>query len=62
MNELQDFMYTCKCGHRVLIRKNSQFAICDWCGRNVYRNKKEEFMNRLETKLYGRSFKRKNTR
>ena len=51
---LQDNMFTCKCGHRVFIRPKNVSSICNWCGRSVYRNKKEEFIDRLEKKLYGR--------
>lgn len=52
--KLQDNMYTCECGHRMFIAKNRLFVICNWCGKKVYKNKKDEFMDRLETKLYGR--------
>lgn len=57
--ELQNHMFTCKCGHRVLIRKYEISSICNWCGRSVYRNKREEFRDRMETKLYGRKDKRR---
>lgn len=59
---VQEHMYTCKCGHRVLIRKNEVRSTCTWCGGTVYRNAREEFIDRLETKLYGRTKKRKDTR
>lgn len=61
-NELQNHMYTCKCGHRVMIRAYEVKSICDWCNRSVYRNKQEEFKDRMETKLYGRNTRRKNKR
>lgn len=55
--ELQNHMYKCKCGHSVLIRKYEKYSICNWCDRKVYRNQREEFKDRLETKLYGRKDK-----
>lgn len=54
---LQDHMYTCKCGHRVLVGKNYRYTVCNWCSRKVYKNKKDEFIDRMETKLYGRKGK-----
>ena len=57
--EIQNHMYTCKCGHRVLIREYETKSVCTWCGRSVYRNSKEEFIDRMETKLYGRKEKRR---
>ena len=53
-DELQNFIYKCKCGHSVLIRHGKIKNICNWCGRSVYRNKKDEFKDRLGVKLYGR--------
>lgn len=57
--ELQNYIHKCKCGHSVLIRAYEVKSICNWCGRSVYRNEKEEFKDRLGVKLYGRNFKRK---
>ena len=53
-DELQNYIYKCKCGHSVLIRRNKIKETCNWCGRSVYRNKKDEFKDRVVTKLYGR--------
>ena len=58
-DEVQNYIYKCKCGHSVLIRRNENKSICGWCNRTVYRNPKEEFKDRLETKLYGRKDKRR---
>ena len=39
---------TCKCGHRVFVTKEKGRIICSWCGNYVYRDKKQEFRERLE--------------
>jgi len=41
--------YSCKCGHRVLIL-NKDKKICSWCGRYVYKDKKQEFKDKLKEK------------
>lgn len=58
-NEVQNHIYKCKCGHSVFIRKKEIKSICNWCGRSVYRSKKDEFMDRMEIKLHGRKDKRR---
>ncbi len=58
-DKVQDYMYKCKCGHSVMIRANDVSTICNHCDRTVYRNEREEFIDRLETKLYGRKDKRR---
>jgi len=38
----------CKCGHSLFFQRNRM--ICTWCGRFVFKNKKEDFkytLNRL---------------
>lgn len=57
-DEVQNHIYKCKCGHSVLIGRKHIKNICNWCGSSVYRNKKDEFIDRMETKLYGRKDKR----
>ena len=57
-NNLQDHMYKCKCSHTVLVGKNYRYSICNWCGRKVYKNAKDEFIDRMEIKLYGRKNRR----
>jgi len=37
----------CKCGH-VLVMINRKSDICSWCGRKVYRSKKDEFEDKLK--------------
>ena len=59
-DEYDKVKYTCKnCGRRVIITSRQDRNLCDWCGRYVYRNKKEEFISRLGEKLYGRNLNRK---
>ena len=45
--EIQNHKYTCECGHRVFIDNSRKRKICTWCGRFVYKNKKDEFMDKL---------------
>ena len=47
MDAQQKLKVTCKCGHRVLIPKFLKKRICNWCGHWVYKNRKEEFKDRL---------------
>jgi hypothetical protein len=47
MNEYTINTYTCECGHRVFILKNRDKEICTWCGKYVFKSKKEEFKYRL---------------
>ena len=58
-DEVQTHVYKCKCGHSVLIRAYEVSNICNHCDRTVYRNPREEFIDRMETKLYGRKNKRR---
>jgi hypothetical protein len=51
---IQDNTYTCHCGHRVPISNDLKYRICSWCYRKVYKNKKDEFIDKLEIMLYGR--------
>lgn len=52
--ELQNHTYKCICGHTMVITNKTKKAICSHCYRTVYKNKKDEFMDRIGTKLYGR--------
>lgn len=56
-DRLQDHTYTCKCGHRVVIPNNKLKVPCNWCYRNVYKNKKDEFKDRMENMLNARKNK-----
>lgn len=40
----------CKCGHVILMIRKS-YEICTWCGRKVYRNKKDEFKEMLKKQI-----------
>ena len=46
--ERTDNTYKCKCGHSVEIRPYIKKTLCHWCNRWVFRDKKDEFMYRLE--------------
>lgn len=50
-DELQKYLYMCECGHKVLIRFDEVKSLCSWCGNYVYKNKKEEFKDRMKGKL-----------
>ena len=41
----------CKCGHRVVVPMWVDKKICSWCGKYVYRNKKEEFKDKVKQKI-----------
>ena len=49
LNEREEFKIYCSCGHGVVIlpfeHKNKK--ICSYCGKYVYKDKKEEFKERL---------------
>lgn len=42
-----NFTYTCKCGHRVVMNNQQKRILCTWCNHYVYRDKKDEFMERV---------------
>lgn len=42
------FKVKCRCGHSVLISPVNNKKLCTHCGNYVYRDKKEEFMEKLE--------------
>lgn len=47
-NKLQENKHKCKCGHTVYIASNKDKVLCSWCHRYVYKDKKTEFIERLE--------------
>ena len=47
--ELQNLKIKCPCGHSQLVIYDK--AICDWCGKWVYRDKKQEFRERVKEKI-----------
>lgn len=47
-SEMQKNKYMCSCGHKVYIAHDKEKAICSWCGNYAYKDKKIEFIERLE--------------
>ena len=47
MEELSKHKVKCKCGH-VLVIVEKKCDICTWCGRKVYRSKKDEFEDKIK--------------
>lgn len=45
--EVNKYKYLCECGHRVFIHPQRNKTLCSWCGHYVYKDKKEEFKNKL---------------
>lgn len=50
-DELDKVKIICSCGHRVIVPMYAKKKLCDWCGYWVYRDKKEEFRDRLKQKM-----------
>lgn len=50
-DELDKVKIICACGHRVIVPMYMKKKLCDWCGYWVYRDKKEEFRDRLKQKI-----------
>lgn len=50
-NELSNIRYYCKCGHSVLIGNHEKKVLCDFCGYYVFKNKRDEFLYRMKSKL-----------
>ena len=50
LEELSKHKVKCKCGHTMIII-NIPFDICTWCGRKVYRSKKDEFEDKLRREM-----------
>ena len=47
---LSKYKVKCKCGH-VLTMVHRNYGICTWCGRKVYRSKKDEFEDKLKKEI-----------
>lgn len=43
--------YKCNCGHKVIIPAWVDKQLCNWCGNYVYKNKKDEFINKIKQKI-----------
>ena len=50
MDKLQKYRVKCKCGH-VLTMVSKKHDICTWCGRKVYRSKKDEFEDKISKEI-----------
>lgn len=50
-NEYDKVKYMCSCGHRVIIPSWVDKQICNWCNNYVYKNKHDEFKDRMKEKL-----------
>ena len=46
--EYEKVRYKCKCGHSVIIPAWVDKQLCNWCGNYVYKDKKDEFKNKLK--------------
>lgn len=38
------------CGHSVFLIRQ-KFVICNWCGHKIYKNKQEEFKDKVKQEL-----------
>lgn len=47
IDKLSKHKAKCKCGH-VIIMVDKKVCICFWCGRKVYRSKKDEFEDKIK--------------
>lgn len=47
VNKEHEFSHKCKCVHRVLIPYNKTKMLCRYCGRYVFKSKKDEFIYRV---------------
>ena len=51
IDKICKFKVKCQhCGHVVILIKQN-FIICDWCGHKIYRNKQEEFKDKVKQEL-----------
>lgn len=50
-NEIAPYKVKCKeCGHVVVLIKQNK-TLCTYCGKYIFKNKKEEFKYRMKEKL-----------
>lgn len=49
--ELDKVKHICKCGHRVIIPKQVDKVLCDWCNNFVFKKKSDEFKYRINEQL-----------
>lgn len=55
---MTDTAIKCKCGHPVHIPAYLDYIVCSWCGKNVFKTPKDEFIYRAKEVMYRE--KRKN--
>lgn len=48
LEDIQKTAYKCKCGHTVIIANKSGRAICSYCHKWVFKDKKTEFEYRMK--------------
>ena len=46
-----EFMYRCSCSHTQLIPYNVEKVMCSHCGNWIYKNKKDEFKDKMLKEL-----------
>lgn len=51
-SHLTNYKVKCKCGHTIIIIKRDK-VLCNFCGHYVYRNKKEEFKDKMRSLING---------
>lgn len=47
-DEITNSTKVCKCGHRILFKKSTRRVICTWCGNWCYKNRIDEFKDKLK--------------
>jgi hypothetical protein len=52
-NELANYKYKCRCGHVVLMLRGTDKKLCSWCHHYIYKDKRDEFKDRLRSILNG---------
>lgn len=45
---ITNYSVKCKCSHSMYMPVYVKFKICGYCGRKVYRNKQEEFKDKIK--------------
>ena len=50
-NECTNNTFKCKCGHSILITNREKKKVCSYCGRLVFRSKRDEYFYRLKEML-----------
>ena len=50
-NTYREHSYKCNCGHTVVIPKYLDKIVCNYCGKYVFRNKRDEFVYRFKEVL-----------